>query len=110
MPERTAANGSEEKVGEADRRRLRARIRGRVQGVGFRYFTRSKAQQLRLDCWVRNLRGGDVELAAEGPREDLEKLLAAVREGPPMAWVERVDVDWSEPRGDERGFHVRHTS
>ncbi|MGC9319963.1 MAG: acylphosphatase [Armatimonadota bacterium] len=90
-------------------RRLEATIHGRVQGVGFRYFVRQRATSLGLSGWVRNLRGGAVELVAEGPEEDIKKLLEAVREGPPMAWVERVDVAWKEPRGASVGFDVKHT-
>lgn len=65
-----------------------------MQGVGFRYSTAEVASRLRLAGWVRNLSDGDVELEAEGPAADLEKLLAFLREGPPMAHVDGVAVDW----------------
>lgn len=93
---------------DADGRRLSAKIHGRVQGVGFRYFVRRTAQRLGLRGWVRNLRSGAVELVAEGPEDDAKELLEAVRKGPPMAWVERVSVEWSDPRG-LAGFEVKHT-
>jgi len=89
--------------------RVRAVVSGRVQGVGFRYFVQRRAQALGLRGWVRNLRSGEVEFVAEGPRSDLEQLLKAVREGPPLSWVESVRTDWSQPRGEPPGFEVKHT-
>ena len=98
-------------MAESDgRRRLEATVHGRVQGVGFRYFTRSEAQKLGLSGWVRNLRSGEVEIAAEGSREDLQALLDSVREGPPMAWVERVDEEWKEAKGESGSFEVTFTT
>ena len=92
-----------------DRRRLEARVRGRVQGVGFRYFVQREAQRLSLSGWVRNLRSGDVQVMAEGSEEDLQTLLQLLRKGPPMAWVERVDYDWKEPRGERGSFEISFT-
>ena len=65
-------------------------VRGRVQGVGFRWYVVEKARELRLSGWVRNKPDGNVELAAAGPRDALEKLEAAVSAGPPGAFVEEV--------------------
>ncbi|NLO05784.1 MAG: acylphosphatase [candidate division WS1 bacterium] len=93
----------------ADQRRLEATVRGRVQGVGFRYFVQREARNLGLSGWVRNLRSGDVELVAEGPEEDLKRLLGTIRKGPPMSWVERVDERWREPRGESTDFEVTYT-
>ncbi len=92
-----------------ERARLEATVHGRVQGVGFRYFVLRRAQELGLSGWVRNLRSGSVEVAAEGPRRDLEALLKALRSGPPMSWVERVDVGWREARGERGSFEVTYT-
>ena len=61
--------------------RLHATVHGHVQGVGFRYFVRDQAQRLALRGWVRNCDNGDVELEAEGPRPQLERLLRAVQRG-----------------------------
>ena len=95
--------------GGTDNERVRATVSGRVQGVGFRYFVLRRAQSLRLKGWVRNLRSGDVEFVAEGAREDLDKLVKHVREGPPMSWVENVRVQWTEARGSLTDFDVKHT-
>jgi acylphosphatase len=76
---------------------LRAIVRGRVQGVGFRDFVWRRARFLGLVGYVRNLPDGrSVEVVAEGQRDDLEQLLEFLRSGPPAARVEQVDVEWGE--------------
>lgn len=87
--------------------RLAASVRGRVQGVGFRYFVLEQAADLRLRGWVANERDGSVGLVAEGPRAALEELLAAIHEGPRSARVERVDSTWSPATGEFDRFGVR---
>ena len=81
--------------------RVVARVSGRVQGVGFRFFVRSRAVALRLAGSVQNQPDGSVRVDAEGPKNDLLVLLDNLREGPPAARVERVDVEWLPPRGFE---------
>lgn len=97
-------------TGTGDERRLEARVHGRVQGVGFRYFVQREARKLGLHGWVRNLRSGAVEVVAEGTEADLRALLQVLRKGPPMAWVERVDFDWKDPRGERSPFDVTFTA
>jgi acylphosphatase len=65
-------------------------VRGRVQGVGFRWYIVDTARELRLSGWVKNRTDGKVEVAAAGDRDALAKLEAAVRAGPPGARVEEV--------------------
>jgi acylphosphatase len=65
-------------------------IRGRVQGVGFRWYVMELARKLELAGWVRNRPDGIVELAAAGEPDALAKLEAAVAKGPPGAQVEEV--------------------
>jgi len=79
--------------------RVVARVSGMVQGVGFRFFVQSRAVSLRLAGSVRNQPDGSVRVDAEGPKDDLLNLLDHLREGPPAAKVERVDVEWLPPRG-----------
>lgn len=88
--------------------RLRAKIHGRVQGVYFRDFTRTRARGLGVVGYVRNLRDDSVEVVAEGQKEDLEKLVSALRTGPPSAQVEKVDVEWSPAQGGLAGFEIRY--
>ena len=65
-------------------------IRGRVQGVGFRWYVVDAARELRLAGWVKNRPDGNVELAAAGGSDALARLEAAVSAGPPGARVEEV--------------------
>lgn len=86
-------------------------VRGRVQGVGFRHFVWRSAAGLGLAGWVRNRSDGSVEVVARGGAERLEQLEAALREGPRLAHVERVDAgsaDAGEVQAE--GFEVRSTS
>jgi acylphosphatase len=90
-----------------DPARLEALVFGQVQGVGFRYFTRRVASGLGLHGWVANEASGRVRVVAEGHRAGLERLLEALRDGPPGAFVERVDVSWPPAAGDLDPFEIR---
>lgn len=86
---------------------LRAVVRGRVQGVGFRDYVMTRARFLGLRGYVRNLPDGrSVEVVAEGDRADLEQLLDYLRDGPRLSRVNAVDVDWGEPTGGFDDFGV----
>jgi acylphosphatase len=87
--------------------RLDATARGWVQGVGFRVHVLRAARDLGLVGWVANEPGGRVRCVAEGPRENLDRLLEALREGPPGASVERVDDSWAPASGEFTRFEVR---
>lgn len=87
--------------------RLEARVKGRVQGVGFRYFVLSEAGRLGLTGWVSNEQDGSVACVAEGPRDDLELFLDALKEGPAMAIVEYVAEDWLPYTGHWATFGLR---
>jgi acylphosphatase len=78
--------------------RRRVIVRGRVQGVGFRWFVREHARALGLAGWVRNRVDGMVELEVEGTERKVAELMAYVAEGPDGAVVAAVeDVPMSEP-------------
>lgn len=81
-------------------------VRGRVQGVGFRYFVLHRAEAMGIAGWVRNRADGGVELEAEGPRPELERLVAAATRGPTGAHVTAVEQEWSERVPCHRGFRV----
>lgn len=87
-----------EKVEEnVEIKRVRMRITGRVQGVGYRASTRERATALGLSGWVRNTPDGAVELEAQGSEARLEALRAWCRIGPPHARVDGVEVAWIDP-------------
>lgn len=90
-------------------RRIHARIKGRVQGVGFRDFTDRAASSLGITGWVRNLADGDVELLAEGPAAALRTLMERVSAGPPSARVTAVWIlEAVAATGEFRAFEVRY--
>ena len=66
-------------------------VRGRVQGVGFRWFVRERARRLGLAGWVRNLGDGAVEVLAHGPPEPLDRLRQDLLTGPSGAKVSGLD-------------------
>lgn len=70
--------------------RVRLEVTGRVQGVGFRWFTREKARRWGLAGWVRNRPDGSVEILAEGGREALEGFIEMIQSGPPGSSVTDV--------------------
>lgn len=72
-------------------------VRGRVQGVGFRWFVRQQARALGLSGWVRNCGDGSVEVLAVGDHMGLEHLRGLLRQGPPGARVSDVDERAGEP-------------
>lgn len=88
-------------------RRVEAVVRGRVQGVGFRFFVLQEAAVLGLGGWVANERDGSVRCVAEGPSEALETLVDELRRGPAGARVDAVTTTWSDARGGFGGFTVR---
>ncbi len=88
-------------------RRVHARIRGRVQGVGFRYFALEAAGRLGVSGWVRNRPDGGVELEAQAAPEALESFLAEVRRGPPFSRVDSVELQEIPNLGEEGTFQIR---
>ena len=91
----------------SDPARLEAIARGRVQGVGFRYFILRRGMELGLTGWVANEFDGSVRCVAEGPRPDLEALLETMERGPAGAIVDRVIATWGPATGTLRDFGIR---
>ena len=91
--------------------RLTAWVRGRVQGVGFRWWTRSRGLELGLVGTATNLRDGRVEVVAEGPRRACDTLLQWLAEEPSTKGrpgsVDGVAHRWSAPAGAFKGFRER---
>jgi len=87
---------------------LQAIVYGHVQGVLFRAFVSTRARELGLTGYVRNLSEGTVEVNAEGERNKLEKLIGYLEVGPPGARVEKVVTNWSEHTGSYFDFNIRY--
>jgi acylphosphatase len=87
--------------------RLTAWVHGRVQGVGFRWWTRCRALELGLTGYASNQADGRVLVVAQGPREAGEKLLQLLEGGVAPGRVEKVVADWSEPQEQFDGFVER---
>ena len=82
-------------------------VRGRVQGVGFRYFVEHAAQELGLDGYVKNRADGSVEVCARGSVEQLAELRQRLWAGPGLSRVEEVEEHESEV-DLRQGFRVEH--
>ena len=82
-------------------------VRGRVQGVGFRWFVEREAALLQIAGWVRNNPNSTVEVLAQGTREQLAGLHSRLREGPRAARVDEVEVSEAEPIPGLTSFQIR---
>ncbi len=83
-------------------------VMGRVQGVFFRYETRSVALRHNVAGWVKNRRDGDVEAVFEGEEDDVKNVIDWCKKGPPMARVEDVKLKWEENGGEFQGFDITY--
>ncbi len=90
-------------------KRLRVTLTGRVLGVSFRSQTQRKATRLGLTGYVCSAAGRSVQVVAEGPEEELEILLAWLREGPGKAVVEDSEVLWEPADGTLGRFTIRYS-
>jgi acylphosphatase len=81
---------------------------GRVQGVGFRYATKTVATGYEVTGIVRNLPDGRVELIAEGPKEELEAFLAGVRESEVGGFIRGEQAVWADAKNEFSGFIISH--
>ncbi|HOJ00732.1 MAG TPA: acylphosphatase [Anaerolineaceae bacterium] len=89
--------------------RMHVVVSGRVQGVGFRFFTMQSAWTHEVTGWVRNRLDGDVEVVAEGRREALEAMLLDLKQGPASASVADVKVEWLPYQAQFTAFEPRET-
>jgi acylphosphatase len=89
-------------------KQLSAVVHGRVQGVFFRKNTTIAARELQVSGWVRNLPDGSVEVLAIGTEDHLKQLLLFLSESPGQSDVTDIDVNWSSPEDEYRGFTVRY--
>jgi acylphosphatase len=81
-------------------------VRGRVQGVGFRWFVEREAHILGIAGWVRNNHDGSVEVQAQGTRDQLSGLRSRLKEGPRAARVDAVEESESQPTAGQISFRI----
>ncbi len=94
-------------VADPSEERVTAWVRGRVQGVGFRWWTRARALELGLTGWARNLEDGRVEVVAQGPRAGCEALLALLQGPGTPGRVAGVTHRWAAAKPGSAGFVER---
>jgi acylphosphatase len=90
----------------ADVQARRFVVRGRVQGVGFRWFVEREAHMLQIAGWVRNNHDGSVEVLAQGTRDQLSGLRSRLREGPRAARVDAVEEAEAQPAANISSFRI----
>jgi acylphosphatase len=94
-------------TGQGPRSAAEIIVEGRIQGVGYRYFTQRKAEALGLLGYVMNLRDGRVRVRVEGSQETIDELIRDLERGPPLARVEKVRVTRVPPTGRFASFGIR---
>lgn len=101
---------SQEPLTGSEAARAHVWVVGRVQGVGFRAHVEYSARQIGgLIGWVRNVGYDTVEAVAEGERGKVERLIAAMEQGPRGSRVDKARVEWENPTGEFREFGVRRS-
>jgi acylphosphatase len=82
-------------------------VSGRVQGVGYRFFTERVAHELHLSGWSMNLPDGRVMLDIEGDKDEAERFIEELKKGPRMAVVSEVSVAWKPYQGRYKNFSIK---
>ncbi len=81
-------------------------VKGKVQDVSFRSFTKRNADIVGVKGFVRNVDASSVEVLAEGDKDNIEVLIEAIRTGPERAVVKNVDVEWRPYSGIYTDFRI----
>ena len=92
---------------EAKKMRVHVRVKGRVQGVGFRAHVEYHARKLGVTGWVRNVNDDTVEAIAEGTSLQLQEFVEFMRKGPRLSRVDESKVDWEDATGEFDGFGTK---
>lgn len=86
-------------------------VKGRVQGVGFRAHVEYGARQIGgLTGWVRNVGWKTVEAVAEGKREQVDRFIEMMKQGPSISRVDESTIEWEEVTGEFREFGVKRSA
>ena len=88
-------------------KRIHATVKGKVQGVFYREFTRREAESLGVSGFARNLKDGSVEIVAEGEEKQLKEFEKRFRKGPLMAFISEVEIKEQPATGEFDGFDIR---
>ncbi|MCZ0755875.1 acylphosphatase [Anoxybacillus sp. J5B_2022] len=87
-------------------RRLHVVVHGRVQGVGFRYYTQGEALKWDLTGWVKNKDDGTVELEVQGTDERIQMFIDKIEQGSPFARVTKIETEYIAPLPNEKTFRI----
>ncbi len=90
------------------KQKIECKITGRVQMVMFRDFTQRKAKKLGIFGYVKNEDDGSVYVLAEGEKDNLEKFISLLKEGPILAKVDKVDVKWMPCQNEFSDFKIKY--
>ena len=88
-------------------KRIHAKVKGKVQGVFYREFTRREAESLGVSGFARNLKDGSVEIVAEGEEKQLKEFEKRFRKGPLMAFISEIEIKEQPATGEFDGFDIR---
>ena len=88
--------------------RIHILVSGRVQGVFFRSNTKKKAQELKINGWVRNLKDERVEILAEGRKRAIESFVKWARKGPFIAKVDNLEIEQQKYAGEFDSFNIKY--
>ncbi len=91
-------------------RTVRVIVRGQVQGVGYRWFTRREASSRGVDGWVRNRHDGSVEALLRGAEDAVDTVLAAMAAGPAHSRIDELTTSDADAEPDAAGFEIRPTA
>ncbi|MBC7120407.1 MAG: acylphosphatase [Candidatus Methanosuratus sp.] len=86
--------------------RVKIKVTGMVQGVGYRYYTYRIARGLALKGYVKNQEDGSVEVLAEGEKHKLMDLISELRIGPPNSRVDNLSIEWQEGNNEYSDFKI----
>lgn len=90
------------------KKRLIANFKGMVQGVGFRYTTQGISKRYAVKGYVKNLRDGSVELAAEGEENDLQDFFKAIQDSQLGSYIRDVSVEWLDSQDQFQVFEITY--
>ncbi len=90
-------------------KRIHAIVKGKVQGVFYREFTRREAETLEVTGFVRNLKDGSVEIVAEGEDNKLKEFERRFKKGPLMAFIKDVEIKEEPATAEFDGFDIRYS-